>query len=74
MAITLPLEQMSRTEKLIAMEALWADLSGDADYTSPAWHEEALNEAADQVTAGTAVFSDWAAAKQRILRKAARGK
>lgn len=73
MPITLPLKKMTRTEKLMAMEALWTDLSQDeAKLKSPAWHREALREAEKQVSAGKAKFSDWADAKARIRRKAAK--
>ncbi|HSH38080.1 MAG TPA: addiction module protein [Chthoniobacterales bacterium] len=64
---------MSRSEKLRAMEALWADLSQhDETFKSPAWHETALQEAESAVRAGKAQFSDWAEAKKRIRRKAAK--
>ena len=64
---------MSRDEKLRAMEALWADLSqDDVAFESPPWHEQALEEAEKALKAGQAQFSDWAEAKQRIRRKAAK--
>lgn len=73
MPITLPLKKMTRTEKLMAMEALWSDLSqDDAKLASPAWHGDALREAEKQVKEGKAKFSDWADAKARIRRKAAK--
>ena len=73
MPIALPLEKMSRAEKLRAMEALWADLSQDEEqFESPAWHEEALREAERAVKSGKAHFSDWEEAKKRIRRKAAK--
>lgn len=73
MPTLLPLKKMSRLEKLRAMEALWTDLSQDeAALESPAWHAEALQAAEREVAAGTAKFSDWEEAKQRIRRKAAK--
>jgi len=46
MPVVLPLQKMSRDEKLRAMEALWADLSQDEDrFESPVWHAQALREA-----------------------------
>lgn len=71
MQTLLPLERMSRVEKLRAMEAIWEDLSRDVDaFESPAWHAEALRDAERAVAAGTAKFSDWEEAKKRITRKA----
>ena len=64
---------MSRAEKLRAMEAIWADLSRDADqFESPAWHEAALREAERALKTGKAQFSDWDEAKKRVRRKAAK--
>ena len=72
MSVVLPLQKMSRNEKLRAMEALWADLSKDEDrFQSPAWHAQALREAERAVKNGKAKFSDWEKAKKRIRRKAA---
>jgi len=75
MAITLPLNKMSRSEKLRAMEALWADLTGKRDqFDSPDWHADALGEAERRVKVGKAKFSDWRKAKDRIRRKAAKSR
>jgi putative addiction module component len=72
MPIVLPLQKMSREEKLRAMEALWADLSKDDDrFESPAWHAQALREAERAMKNGRPTFSDWKEAKKRIRRKAA---
>jgi len=39
--ISLPIKQMSRAEKLMALEALWEDLSqNEAEFESPGWHQE----------------------------------
>jgi len=73
MANTLPLKQMSREDKLRAMEELWVDLSRDeAEIDSPSWHVETLRETEQLVQQGKAKFSDWQAARGRIRRKAAR--
>ena len=69
---TLPLQKMSRKEKLIALEELWADLSRDEmELDSPGWHADALRETERLVKAGKAKFSDWDEAKER-MRKAAK--
>ena len=71
MAVTLPIERMSREDKLRAMEALWADLSRDeAEVESPAWHGAVLRETEQLVREGKAKFSDWQGARRRIRRKA----
>ena len=62
MALSLP-----RAEKLRLMEALWEDLSADADsLPSPAWHEEILKNTEAQFEAGNERMIDWEEAK-RIL-------
>lgn len=69
MTTTLQIQQMSRAEKLRAMEAIWADLSQvDAEVKSPSWHKEALKQTATRVTAGQEQATDWETAK-RVLRK-----
>ena len=71
MPVVLPLKKMSRTDKLRAMEALWADLSKDeARFESPAWHEDALKEAKQAFKSGKAKFGDWEQAKKWLRRKA----
>lgn len=71
MPVLLPLEKMSRDEKLRAMEAIWADLSRDEEqFDSPAWHEQALRETEKLVETGEAKFSDWDEAKKRMRSKA----
>lgn len=73
MPVTLPLKKMSRNEKLMAMEALWADLNqDDSEMGSPAWHEEALRSTAQLVAAGKAKFMDWDKAKVILRRRAAK--
>ena len=64
MAVALNLETMSIEEKIEAMEALWRDLSAQADYESPLWHKEVL-EAREN-----APDSDWSEAKERIRERA----
>ena len=71
MPVSLPLSEMTREEKLQAMEALWDDLSRDPDtLESPAWHEDVLRERDEQVAAGEAEFVDWEEAKADIRSRA----
>lgn len=62
-----PLDKMSRAEKIMAMEALWQDLSRDEDaLPSPEWHEEALKETERRLSAGQEEFVDWEEAKKKL--------
>ena len=70
MPIIFPLKQMSVSEKLQLMEALWDDLSRDADaLESPEWHGQVLNEREDRIASGEAKFSDWDQAKLDIRKR-----
>lgn len=61
--------QMSREEKLLMMEAIWADLSRkDSNVDSPDWHKTTLDETQDRLVAGDEKLMDWEDAK-RELRK-----
>jgi hypothetical protein len=67
MSLTLPLDQMTTEEKLQAMEALWADLTRNAEqFQSPAWHEQVLIEREQRVTSGEDTFVDWETVKQQL--------
>ena len=58
---------MTRTEKLSMMEALWDDLSRDpAGLASPEWHEQELEEAERAVADNQAGFVAWDAAKKTL--------
>ena len=61
MNAALPLEKMTVAEKLQAMEELWADLSRDENFASPAWHGEVLKKRANEKN-----FVDWETAKKRL--------
>ncbi|WP_422555047.1 addiction module protein, partial [Rhodoferax sp.] len=52
---TADIAAMPVAEKLKLMEALWDSLNAqtDKDVESPAWHEAALQQAEDDLTAGT---------------------
>jgi hypothetical protein len=64
MKATLPLNQMTTAEKLSAMEALWQDLSRNADkFESPVWHANVLREREQRVDEGKEGYVDWEAAK-----------
>jgi hypothetical protein len=67
MSLNLPLDQMSTEEKLQAMEALWTDLTRNAEvYDSPAWHEQVLREREQASKSGEDTFIDWEIAKRQL--------
>lgn len=67
MSISLPLNEMTIEEKLQMMEAIWDDLSRQADdMPSPPWHGELLAARDAAIARGEASFEDWETAKERI--------
>lgn len=67
MHLDLPLAQMTVTDKLQAIEELWADLTHEStNVPSPAWHGELLRAREERIAAGTARFLDIAEAKQAV--------
>ena len=67
---TLQISQMSREEKLRALEAIWADLSkDDAQVESPSWHEDVLKETEARVAAGQERIEDWQTAKRELRKR-----
>jgi hypothetical protein len=70
MPVTLPLNEMTLPEKLQMMEALWDDLSRNADaLESPEWHSDVLQEREKKIEAGEARFTDWQQAKADIRKR-----
>ena len=70
MPVTLPLKDMTVSEKLQLMETLWEDLSRNADaLESPEWHREVLEERERRIASGEAHFSDWEKAKDDIRKR-----
>lgn len=67
MSVSLPLEKMTRKEKIEAMESLWDDLCRHAEgIESPDWHGAILDQREESLTVGEAQFGDWETAKRRI--------
>ncbi|MBN8422795.1 MAG: addiction module protein [Verrucomicrobia bacterium] len=63
------LHELPLKEKLLAMEALWQDLSAaEADLEVPFWQQDLLDEREIAVAEGSAKFIDWEQAKNDILR------
>ena len=70
MPATLPLNEMTVTEKLQAMEALWEDLSRNAAaLESPEWHRDVLEARENRIASGDARFADWEQAKADIRKR-----
>jgi len=70
MVTTLQVEQMSRTEKLQVMEAIWTTLSAtDEDVESPAWHAHALRETEARFSRGEERMEDWDTAKRKLRKR-----
>ncbi len=67
MNITLPLKEMTVEEKLQLMEAIWDDLSQNAEQVPPpAWHGQALKALEEAIQRGEVTFEDWEVAKKNI--------
>lgn len=65
--IALPLSELTLTQKLDLLEALWEDLSRQgAAFESPAWHEEVLKDREQALARGELSFTDWEESKERI--------
>lgn len=63
----LPLDRMTTEEKLRAMEALWADLSRNAEnFESPAWHGDILRKRDQLVAEGKETPIEWNQAKRQL--------
>jgi hypothetical protein len=68
--VHIPLDKMTREEKLAAMELIWQDLIRDPNAVeSPAWHEEELRKTRERVDAGLETFVDWESAKKELRRR-----
>ncbi len=62
-----PLNDLSRAEKLRMMDALWDDLTHDAElFQSPNWHEDVLKETQQRVAIGEVETLDWEKAKELL--------
>jgi hypothetical protein len=67
--ISLPLQDMTRAEKLMAMEALWEDLSrNEESFESPGWHLKELAVTEERVREGRERFVDWEQAKKKLRK------
>jgi putative addiction module component (TIGR02574 family) len=63
------LKQMSTSEKLRLMEALWQELSENGEVPVPEWHKQLLGKRERKIRAGKASFRAWEAAKKQIQKR-----
>lgn len=67
MAVTIPIDEMTVSEKIAAMEAIWESLSAEpANVPSPPWHGDTLAEREERVRSGNASFQDWEECKKTL--------
>jgi len=68
MKIELPLEKMSVSEKLSAIEYIWDDICRDKtdSFHPPTWHKDVLEAREECIKNGDGKFSDLAEVKKRL--------
>ena len=67
MSVIEQIHQLPLQEKLIAMEAIWDDISRvEESLEIPQWHKDLLNEREQLIADGKARFIDWEEAKEQI--------
>jgi len=67
--MNLNVRDMTISEKLQTMEALWDDLCRNvSNLDSPDWHDKILQEREDQLNQGIDKFEDWEQAKKNIWK------
>ncbi len=67
--MTLPLDKMTKEEKLQVMEELWIDLTrNENDYPSPDWHQDVLELREKRVLEGKEEYLDWESEKKNLRK------
>ncbi len=67
--MTLPLDKMTKEEKLQVMEELWVDLTrNENEYPSPGWHKDVLELREKRVLEGKEEYQDWELAKKNLRK------
>ncbi len=70
MKITLPLKEMTVSDKIGIMEEIWSDLAiVDNGYSPPGWHARILEERVRLAKSGEVEFTDWKTAKEQIRER-----
>ena len=67
----LKLEEMTTSQKLMAMEELWEDMSKNLDdeILTPKWHKTILEEREYQLQNGKTTFENFDTVKEELLKK-----
>lgn len=64
------IKQLTHKEKLMAMEAIWEDLSASPEgIESPGWHRDALRETEARAADGLEEPVDWEIAKRQLRKE-----
>jgi len=67
MDFEIPLDRMSTSDKLRALEKIWDDLQRTPGAVpSPSWHADVLRKREKEYKEGSSGFTDWPEAKKRI--------
>jgi len=67
MLATLPLKDMNLSEKFMAIEMIWDDISHNSpDFPSPNWHGDILKERDAKIESGEDKLIDWELAKKQL--------
>jgi len=70
MQYSLPLQEMSLSDKIRVMEDIWIDLSAKkSGYSPPEWHGDILKERKRRLESGEIGFTDWEVAKKEIRKR-----
>lgn len=70
MQSTIEIKHLSKKEKLRMMEALWEDLSREAESVdSPEWHKKALEETERRLHLGEEKELNWQTAKRDLRNR-----
>jgi hypothetical protein len=61
---------LSTSEKLVAMEALWSSLHQTFEESDPPeWHREILMRRMEWIESGKAVYEDWSQVKKELRER-----
>ncbi len=67
--MTLPLDKMTKEEKLQVMEDLWVDLTkNESEYPSPDWHKDVLKLREKRISEGKEEYKDWEEVKKKLSK------
>nr|VFK42396.1 MAG: Putative addiction module component [Candidatus Kentron sp. TC] len=75
MSLAIPLETMTTTDKLQAIEEIWTDLVRKSEANeseslpSPSWHTDVLRAREQRIADGASRFLDIAEAKQAVRER-----